>query len=423
VTSGPQRQILVVEDDPEISYLLGAILAAPDREILIAATAAQARRLAESARVDLVILDLILPDVDGRSLLAELRERPETATVPILVVTARVGAESRRECYALGADAFVEKPFDPDELAADVAVRLERAAQVERAALRDTATGLLNAAGLRASWAEAKGPRALGLVELDAFDRRSDAWGWDVAEGIVRDVARALRAAVPERVALARIGGGDFALLLPGGDLDAIAEVASAALGAVRTLDVSAVCPREEKLTATIGIMVAEPATPLEEALDVARRRIFQARGASGDQVAAADPDAAARTARVIVAEDDEISATLLLHRLRKEGLDVTRFGNGQDAYQAVLDGRPDLVILDVKMPGLDGFEVLERLRRNPDFERTPIIMLTSMGQEADVVRGFRLGADDYVLKPFSPTELSARVRRLLKRGRSPEVV
>ena len=80
-------------------------------------------------------------------------------------------------------------------------------------------------------------------------------------------------------------------------------------------------------------------------------------------------------------------------------------------------------MILDVKMPGLDGFEVLERLRKSPRYANIPIIMLTSMGQEADVVRGFRLGADDYILKPFSPTELSARVRRLLRRGRSPSAV
>ena len=90
---------------------------------------------------------------------------------------------------------------------------------------------------------------------------------------------------------------------------------------------------------------------------------------------------------------------------------------------EAALAAPPDLLILDVKMPGLDGFEVLERLRKNHRFARTPVIMLTSMGQEADVVRGFRLGADDYILKPFSPTELSARVRRLLKRGRSPSAV
>jgi two-component system OmpR family response regulator/two-component system alkaline phosphatase synthesis response regulator PhoP len=82
------------------------------------------------------------------------------------------------------------------------------------------------------------------------------------------------------------------------------------------------------------------------------------------------------------------------------------------------LDAHPTLVLLDVKMPGMDGFEVLERLRKTPSYVDVPIVMLTSMGSEADVVRGFRLGADDYMLKPFSPTELVARLRRLLRRGR-----
>jgi diguanylate cyclase (GGDEF)-like protein len=415
--------VLVVEDDPEISYLLSAILAGEGREIVLADSGVEARRIVESGDVDLVILDLILPDVDGRSLLSELRERPETAAVPIVVVTARVGPESRQNCYALGADAFVEKPFDPDELASDISVRLERAAQAEKVALSDPLTGLLNAAGLRARWAECADGCALGLLEIDSFDSRSEAWGWEGTEKVVRDVARVLRAATPEGVALARIGGGDFALLMPGADLTGISELAATALGVVKGFDLQALGPREERLTATIGVVAAEAGTPLEEGLDVARRRIFQAREAPGDHVAAEDPDADARTARVLVAEDDEISATILLHRLRKEGLEVVRFDNGQDAYQAALQSVPDLVILDVKMPGLDGFEVLERLRRNPDFGATPIIMLTSMGQEADVVRGFRVGADDYILKPFSPTELSARVRRLLKRGRSPSAV
>ena len=136
-----------------------------------------------------------------------------------------------------------------------------------------------------------------------------------------------------------------------------------------------------------------------------------------------AEPAHPDRKARVLVAEDDEISATILLHRLEKEGLDVVRFKDGQDAYEAAQADVPDLVILDVKMPGMDGFEVLGRLRKDPRYARTPIIMLTSLGHEADVVRCFGLGADDYILKPFSPTELTARVRRLLTRGRSSSAV
>jgi two-component system cell cycle response regulator len=423
VTASARHRILVIEDDPEISYLLGEILGGEGREVVFAGSGFEARRVLESDDIDLVILDLILPDIDGRSLLTQMRATPRTAGLPVVVVTARVGPESRQDCYALGADAFVEKPFDPDELAADIAVRLQRAAQAERVALIDASTGLLNAAGLRSRWAECTGGLALGLVEIDGFDVRSDAWGWEGTESIVREVARALRAAVPEAVEVARVGGGDFAMLLPGGNLQQMVEIAASALGVVKGLTPRVAGPEESPLTATIGVMEAEAGASLEEGLDVARRRIFQAREAQGDRVAVEDPNMAVRTARVIVAEDDEISATILLHRLRKEGLEVENHDNGQDAFQAAVESHPDLVILDVKMPGLDGFEVLERLRRRADFAGTPIIMLTSMGKEADVVRGFRLGADDYILKPFSPTELSARVRRLLRRGRSPSAV
>ena len=140
-------------------------------------------------------------------------------------------------------------------------------------------------------------------------------------------------------------------------------------------------------------------------------------------QVVARSAAAEATKARILVAEDDEISATLLLHRLEKDGLDVLRFENGKEAYDHALEEIPDLVILDVKMPGMGGFEVLERLRRVPSYSSVPIILLTSMGSEADVVRGFQLGADDYILKPFSPLELSARVWNLLRRGRSASAV
>jgi DNA-binding response OmpR family regulator len=147
VSTASRQRILIVEDDPEIAYLLSAILAADDREVVLAESGAEARQLLDAGDVDLVILDLILPDVDGRSLLTEMRARPQTAGVPIVVVTARIGAESRQDCYQLGADGFFEKPFEPGELAADLTVRLERAARAERMALSDASTGLLNAAG------------------------------------------------------------------------------------------------------------------------------------------------------------------------------------------------------------------------------------------------------------------------------------
>ena len=435
MTPSVAHRLLVVEDDPEIAYLLSVVLAGEDREVILAATGEEARRTLEAGQVDLVILDLILPDVDGRSLLTQVRDDQQTAAVPVLVLTARAGPDTRQDCYRLGADAFVQKPFDPEELAAEVTVRLRRAAEAERVAHRDTLTSLLNRAGLQSRLAEIEGPYTLAVLEIDSFAARSEQWGWEQTERVTRAVAQALEAVTagsvagsPEAattggVALARVGGDDFAFLLPGADAEAMGRVAAAALEAMRSSRLEGLDEDEPPLTATVAVVVAEPGTALLETLDAARHRIFRAREADGDQVLVEEPESPGRASRVLVAEDDEISATILVHRLEKEGLAVVRFRDGQAAYEAAQKSVPDLVILDVKMPGMDGFEVLGRLRKDPRYARTPIIMLTSLGQEADVVRGFGLGADDYILKPFSPTELTARVRRLLIRGRASSAV
>lgn len=417
MTDVDRQRLLIIEDDPEIQHILSVVLAAEDREIVPVETAAEAKSVLESQDVDLVVLDLILPDADGRSLLSELRAGRSTAAIPVVVTTARAGPDVRQDCYTLGADAFIEKPFDPEKVAADIGVQLERRATAEREALTDPLTGLLNRAGLEAACADSGAEYGLGVIQLDGFGERSERWGWDKAERIVREVARGLREAIPEEFELGRIGGGDFALLAPGADLEVVRLLASEALDIVKGMSIEDVAD-EEPLTATIGVLTAGPGDPLEQSLETARQRIFQARSTEGDQVVAEDPITATR-GHVLVAEDDEISATILLHRLQKEGLDVRRFDNGQDAFDDAHRETPILVILDVKMPGLDGFEVLERIRKDPRFASVPVIMLTSMGHEADIVRAFRMGADDYILKPFSPTELSARVRRLLTRGRS----
>jgi DNA-binding response OmpR family regulator len=351
-----------------------------------------------------------------------MRSRPETATVQVVVVTARGGPEAREDCYALGADAFVEKPFDPDELAADVSARLERAAAARASALVDPLTGLVNKAGAQAMTRE-PGSYAMALIEIDDLGRRAESVGWDKVERIVQEVAAALRSAVGERATLARIGGGDFALLSREGDSGALAALAGEALAGVRAIESAELGVKPGEITATVGVVDAAAGTALDESLDGARRRIFQARGPAGNRVVTEDARAEGARRRVLVAEDDEISASIVAHKLKKEGLEVARFDNGEKACQAALAQPPDLVILDVKMPGLDGFEILDRLRRDTRFAAVPIVMLTSMGQEADVVRGFSLGADDYVLKPFSPVELAARVRRLLQRGRSAKAI
>ena len=123
------------------------------------------------------------------------------------------------------------------------------------------------------------------------------------------------------------------------------------------------------------------------------------------------------RMARVLIVEDSADIAELIKHYLERAGYETTLQSSGRDALLAARQAPPDLVILDVMLPGMDGMQVCQALRAESTTSAVPILMLTARGEEADRVRGLELGADDYVTKPFSPKELVARVQALLRRA------
>lgn len=268
--------VLIVEDDPEMLRLIERSLTTPGREIFTAQTAAEARGVLSGRKVDLVILDLVLPDMDGRTFLAELRQNRDTAATRVLVLSAWTGDHQREECLALGAAGYLAKPIDPGVLAVAV-----------QSALDGTPVP---------------------------------------APGVTH--------------------GGN-------------------------------------------GAAVALQEIP-EETM-------------------------------VVIAEDDDLAAAIIEHRLKREGVRCTRYRDGDSVLDGVRGEPVSLFVLDVKMPGKDGFEVLKELRSSDAHRKTPILMLTALGNEEHVVRGLSLGANDYMTKPFSPVELAARVRRLLldRAGRS----
>ena len=123
---------------------------------------------------------------------------------------------------------------------------------------------------------------------------------------------------------------------------------------------------------------------------------------------------------RVLVVEDEPDIRDLLAFHLERDGYQVTRATTGPEALRQLRAAPPDLVILDLMLPELDGLEVCRRLRADPATATLPVIMLTAKGDEVDRVVGLELGADDYVVKPFSPKEMLARVRAVLRRARAP---
>jgi DNA-binding response OmpR family regulator len=120
---------------------------------------------------------------------------------------------------------------------------------------------------------------------------------------------------------------------------------------------------------------------------------------------------------RVLVVEDEADIAELLQFNLEREGFHVETVKNGEEVLPAVEKETPALILLDLMLPGIGGVEVCRRIRARPETKTVPIIMLTARGSEADIVLGFESGADDYVVKPFSPIELMARIRAVVRRS------
>ena len=116
----------------------------------------------------------------------------------------------------------------------------------------------------------------------------------------------------------------------------------------------------------------------------------------------------------IIIAEDEEHIGKLITFKLQKEGYTVIWERDGSSALEAIKNEKPDLVLLDVMMPQINGFEVLKKIKQDEELKDIPVVMLTSKGQESDIVSAIDCGAADYIVKPFRPAELLVRIKRLL---------
>ena len=124
----------------------------------------------------------------------------------------------------------------------------------------------------------------------------------------------------------------------------------------------------------------------------------------------------------ILIVEDDKNISKLIKYNLEKEGFRCMVSFNGEDAVKTLDQDAADFIILDIMLPGIDGLEVCRRVKQDKKLSNTPILMLTAKGEEVDKVVGFELGADDYMVKPFSPRELVLRIKAILKRLKPVEV-
>jgi diguanylate cyclase (GGDEF)-like protein len=417
------RRILVVEDDPMMRDLTVSVLEGPGRIIVAAGSGAEAERILVNETVDLVVLDLLLPDTDGRTLLARLQNDPRTVRVPVIVLTARMGPQPRIECLALGASNYFEKPYDPLELAAAAGGCLAREHEAE-VGRKDPLTGLGNRVRLQEAWAAAaairrrtRNPLAVAIMDLDHFKRVNDTCGHPFGDEVLRAFARLLGERLREIDTPGRWGGEEFVAILPMTDLEGAVKLLNTLLEAFRAIRFEPPGHDAFSITFSAGVVDADPRRSLEEVVAEADRFLYEAKESGRARiVSAADRfSAGPRRRRVLVTDDDEGMGGMMKDRLEQEGFETVLCTRGESTLARLNEEDFSLLLLDIQLPGMNGLEVLRRIRHDASLARLPVILVSGLNSEADVVRGFELGANDYLAKPFTPGELVARVRNLLR--------
>jgi len=428
-TTATGTRILAVDDDPTMLLVTQTLLEARGHEVTTLDDSL--RFWDELRRVEpaLLLLDIDMPGASGIELCRVLRNDPRWAAVPIVVMTARRDSDIVQEVFAAGADDLLVKPVVGSDLATRVENRLDRFRLHQVLADTDTLTGLAN----RRTSKNALGqllrlasrfdkPVCLAELDLDHFKSVNDRYGHAAGDAALRRLGDLLRRDFRDEDVTARWGGEEFLVGMYRQSREEGVERINELLQTFRKEEFTA---DNGQFSLTFSAGVAEyPADgdDIDGLYRAADEALYRAKSAGRDQVMGGGEPGAAwqEVLEVAVVEDDDATAAVITGVLAQEGYRCRRFSNGMQAV-AVLCGeappaRAALVLLDTDIPALNGFEVLELMRRDGVLHGTRVLMLTARTAEADVIQAHELGAFDHIAKPFGVPVLMQKVRRALER-------
>lgn len=423
------ERLLVIDDDDVLRAYLVRRLKLDGYEVDEAADVSSAQRLIRERSYDLISLDLMMHPGSGYELFEFLKEDPNLKLVPLIVLSGRSDVYDKVRCFYLGADDYVVKPFQYEELAARIYSLLKRTKTFEQMAFRDPLTGVYNRRYFDHQIqvelqrvARYPGTISMVFIDIDRFKSINDTYGHPIGDLVLQGLAYLLQANLRATDLIARFGGEEFVVVLPG---TSAADAKKTIEGILRLTHQGPVAQNEGQsfhITFSAGVSEWRPDLTLSEWIRRADDAMYEAKQNGRNRVmlytgdaAGAETDAAARKT-VLIADDDNILRSILMAKLKHLPIDFKEAADGEEAYLELLGSPVDLCILDGVMPRLDGYGVLERMReRGTRPPHTKVLVLSGRSRDEDTSRGMQLGANAYMHKPFSMVELELKVKELLE--------
>jgi DNA-binding response OmpR family regulator len=388
--------VLLVEDDAFQRMVVGAYLRRAGHTVVEVPAGDQALAKAREAAPTIVLLDLDLPGLDGHGVCRMLKADPELASIPVVFLSAEQDLESRMIGLALGADDFLIKPIDSQELL----LRLHRLRERMQSAEPAPHGVVLSYDAFRTATQRTlqRERAALALVRTTPHSRDA--------------IIDALRQETRRRDIVGEYDRHHLSVLLPNAPAAIARDRLAAIIRPVLDAGAAGVCAGIAASSSAGARTVDDLFEEADAALAVARHRKV-AVALQADEQPAAEPGGD-DSPLVLIGDDDPDVVRIVDAHLGAAGYRRVVAFDGAKVIEQVDAMRPAVLIVDLMMPRMTGFDVLGRLRDMPE-RRPKIIVLSARGREEDVTRAFDLGADDYIVKPFNPQELVARVNRLLR--------
>ncbi len=409
------KTVLVIEDNEKTLKLFRALLEANDHRVLEAKDAESGLALLDQEKPDLILMDIQLPGMDGHTATSMIKKNPEVRDVPVLALTAYAMQGDREKALAAGCDGYISKPIDIQGFLDQIALFLDEKVRGEIFQSRRLPPYRKR---ILIVDDEPRNVKLLDAMISDKFDV--------IAAGSGEEALNLAGSDHPDVILLD--------VMMPGLDGFEVARrlKADAELKDIPIIMVTALTDKENKL--------AGLASGAEEYLNKPVRRIellarinsmlrlreYRDQLAIRNQSEHAVPDSLEREeatvspgideSRVLLVEDNDIDAKIILHALKNEPVHVQAVSSGRLALEHIENSPVDVILLDILLPDIDGFEICRRINKMEKGRDIPIVVITCLDDLESRLTGINLGTDDFLVKPINGNELIARLKILLEK-------
>jgi len=428
-----KNRILIVDDDTSALIELASILK-QDYKIYTVKDGASALEKAEESIPDLILLDVVMPDMDGFEVLDKLQNNEKTKDIPVIFITGSTGSDSEIKGLTAGAVDYVHKPLD--EMLVKLRVRhqiqlLNQFRKIEHLSMVDQLTGLPNRRSfemrIHEEWDRASRDLtaiSLMMIDVDHFKKYNDSYGHqqgDVALQALADLF--LKSLKRPADFAARWGGEEFIVLLPNTDIDGAFELAETIRIHAAEMDIPAPDGSITKITVSIGVNTRTQGqlTSIEKFVSWTDTALYAAKNRGRNKVCTFEvpleedegQKTEAKKKTIFVVDDNETNIAAAEDALT-EHYRVIALNSAAKMFDALRKFTPDLILLDIEMPEMNGFDAMKKLKSNDAHSEIPVIFLTGLSDASTEANGIALGAVDFIMKPFTEPVLLNRIKKHL---------